>query len=161
LPLDAQPPGSRNPFAARSASSGRISTLRTARTVARRLAMMAKSRINRRVLRLGRLGRFFSIPILELRASIPSPSEILAVRLHAPHSHFSLSLLKKRKNEPSEPPELFRNSITAGLSGSAANRPKPSETVREIRIRPKADIRQSFAARHATALPTAIVGRLR
>jgi hypothetical protein len=90
-------------LAARSASSSRISTLRTARTVAR---MTAKFRIDRRVLRLGRLGRLFPIPILELRASIPSPSEILAVRLHASHSHFSLSLLKKRRMSRPSCPKL-------------------------------------------------------
>jgi hypothetical protein len=47
---------------------------------------------------------FFPIPILEVRASILSPSEILAVQLHALHPHFSLSLLKKRKmSRPSRP----------------------------------------------------------
>jgi hypothetical protein len=58
-----------------------------ARTVARRLEMVATSRINRPVPRLGPPGWLFPIPILEVRASIPSQSEILAVRLHALHSH--------------------------------------------------------------------------
>ena len=40
-------------------------------------------------------GRLFPIPILEVRASIPSRSEALAVQLHALHSHF---LLENRKN---------------------------------------------------------------
>ena len=71
--------------------------------VARRLAMTAKSRINRRVLRLGRLGRLFPIPILEVRASIPSPSELLAVQRRALHSHFSLFLRKERMSRPSRP----------------------------------------------------------
>jgi hypothetical protein len=73
---------------------------RTARTVARRLVTTAKSRINRRVLRLGRLGRLFPVPILEVRASPrSSPCSFMPCTLTS-HSHF---LRKERMSRPSRP----------------------------------------------------------